>query len=152
MQTHLAVMMRAMTDSPPEQTWATFVRVSQAALSAVEHDLKAAGLPPLGWYDVLLELRRAGADGLRPFELQEHTLLAQYNVSRLADRVVRAGYAARQPFPDDARGHVLQITAEGRALLKRMWPVYRRAIADRFTQKLTVTDQRNLARILQKLR
>jgi hypothetical protein len=28
--------------------------------------VKAAGLPPLEWYDALLELGRAGADGLRP--------------------------------------------------------------------------------------
>lgn len=141
-----------MTATPPEPTWATFIRVSQAALAAVERDLKAAGLPPLAWYDVLLELRRAGSAGLRPFELQEHTLLAQYSVSRLVDRLVRTGYAARGPFPGDARGHVLQITGAGRALLKRMWPAYRRAIASHFGNKLTASDRRDLTRILQKLR
>ena len=51
------------------------------AIEAVEARLKAADLPPLGWYDVLLELEKAGEAGLRPFELQARLLLPQYGVS-----------------------------------------------------------------------
>ena len=140
-----------MNDAAAAPAWVDFVRVSQATLAAVEHDLKAAGLPPLAWYDVLLELRRAAPGGLRPFEIQDRMLLAQYHVSRLTDRLVRAGHAVRRPFPGDARGHVLHITASGRALLKRMWPVYRRAISRHFAEKLSAGDQRHLQRILRRL-
>ena len=81
--------------NPSEQAitaWARLVRTSQSLLPAVEADLKAQGFPPLAWYDALLELRRAGAEGLRSFELQEQMLLAQYNLSRLTDRLQKAGY------------------------------------------------------------
>jgi DNA-binding MarR family transcriptional regulator len=120
-------------------------------LEAVEADLKAAGMPALVWYDALLELRRSDPEGLRPFELQERMLLAQYNLSRLLDRIVKAGYAERRPCPEDGRGHVLHITGTGRELLQAMWPVYREAIARRFADRLGDSDAAELGRLLGKL-
>lgn len=131
--------------------WARLLRASQAILGAVEADLKAKGFPPLAWYDALLELRRAGAGGLRPFELEREMLLAQYSLSRLTDRLARAGHIERIPCQDDARGHILKITPQGKKLLKRMWPAYRAAIAHHFADKLSDTDAAALARILGKL-
>lgn len=117
-------------------TWARLVRVSQSLLAAVEADLKREGFPPLAHYDALLELRRAGTRGLRPFELQREMLLAQYNVSRLVDRIVRAGHAERRPSDIDGRGHTLHITPAGRDLLRRMWPAYAKAIRAHFAERL----------------
>ena len=131
--------------------WARLVRVSQSLLSAVDADLKAQGLPSLIWYDALLELKRAGSRGLRPFELQQEMLLAQYNLSRLSDRLVKAGYAERLPCDDDGRGFVLRITAPGRNLLKKMWPVYRTVLRRRFADKLDDGEVKALAAILGKL-
>ena len=48
------------------------------------------GHPPLAWYDALLEIEKAGPDGLRPFELRKLLLLPQYGTSRLLDRMVTA--------------------------------------------------------------
>ena len=133
------------------QAWAKLVRVSQSLLPRVEADLKDAGLPPLAWYDALLELRRAGRAGLRPYALQQEMLLAQYNLSRLADRLIASGYVERQPCVEDGRGHVLVITADGRAIAKRMWPVYRDAIRRHFADKLGDRDIKTLTAIMDKL-
>lgn len=142
-----------MTESPDDGAlWARFMRVSQAVLAAVESDLKAAGLPPLAWYDVLLELRRVAPEGLRQFELQPRLLLAQYNLSRLIDRLDRAGYVRRSPCPEDGRAQVISLTEKGRALIDAMWPSYRAAIAERFGGKLDEADARALGAILEKLR
>lgn len=130
--------------------WARLVRVPQAVLAAVEADLKAAGLPPLSWYDALLELARTRT-GLRHFELERHMLLAQYNLSRLVERLEKAGYIERQPCPEDGRGQVLRITPSGRALLKRMWPVYGAAIARHVGSRLTQAEARQLAELLGRL-
>lgn len=62
-----------MSDKPSEATiraWARLMKAQHRTLGAIEGALKAAGLPPLAWYDVLLETERAGKDGLRPFELE----------------------------------------------------------------------------------
>ena len=61
--------------------WARLLKASAKLLDAVERDLKQAGLPPLAWYDALLELHRARPDGLRPGDLEKEMLLPQYNVS-----------------------------------------------------------------------
>jgi hypothetical protein len=45
---------------------ARVVRVSVRVLQAVEEELKTAALPPLSWYDLVLELLRAEPGGLRP--------------------------------------------------------------------------------------
>jgi len=140
-----------MTEPDDTALWAQFLRVSQAVLGAVEADLKAAGHPPLAWYDALLELRRAGAAGLRPYLLGERMLLAQYTLSRLIERLDRAGLVERHPCPEDGRGQVVRITAAGRALLDRVWPDYRAAIARRMLDRLEPEDAAALARILDKL-
>ena len=115
-----------MSDKPAEgtiRTWARLMKAQNQALGSVEGALKAAGLPPLAWYDVLLETERAGKDGLRPFELERAMLLAQYNLSRLVDRMAAAGYVERRPCANDGRGHLIAITEAGRAMRRRMWPV-----------------------------
>lgn len=120
-----------MADSPSDavvRAWARLVKAEHHVLRAVETDLRRAGLPPLAWYDALLELRRGPAEGLRPHELERRMLLAQHGLSRLLARLERAGCIARQPAPHDARGHLVTITEAGRELMRRMWPVYGAAI------------------------
>jgi DNA-binding MarR family transcriptional regulator len=133
------------------RAWARLVRAQQQALAAVEADLKAAGFPPLGWYDVLLELSRADGGELRPFALEQQLLLAQYNLSRLIDRLETAGYVERRTCPEDGRGQVVAITASGRALVKRMWPTYRAAIGRHVGAKLSEDEAARLATLLGKL-
>lgn len=129
--------------------WARLLRAQRKALDGVEADLKAAGFPPLGWYDALLELRRAGAEGLRPLQLEPRLLLEQHNISRLVDRLVQARFVARKPCPEDRRGYILTLTDQGADLLRRMWPVYRAAIQRHVGSKLaSEADAVRLAELL----
>lgn len=131
------------------QAWVHLVRAQTAVLGAVEADLKKAGLPPLAWYDVLLELRRAEGKALRPLEIESRLLLPQHNVSRLLDRLERAGYVARRPHPTDGRGQMIHLTEVGEALLNTMWPVYRAAIGQHLGDKLRDdAEATELARLL----
>ena len=132
------------------RAWARLVRAQQQALTAVESDLKAAGFPPLGWYDVLLELSRADGGELRPFALEQELLLAQYNLSRLIDRLEKAGYVERRTCREDWRGQVVAITSSGRTLVKRMWPSYRAAIGRHVGAKLSEDEAARLASLLGK--
>lgn len=133
------------------RAWARLVRAHRAALGVVEARLKAAGLPGLDWYDALLELERAGATGLRPFELQKELLFAQYNLSRLVDRLDAAGHVARKASAADGRGQVLTITASGRALRRRMWAVYAEAIEAAIGRHLADAEAGRLGDLLARL-
>ena len=133
--------------APVELAWARLIRAHRVALSGVERALKENGLPPLSWYDALLELKRE-TDGLRASELEARMLLPQYNVSRLVDRLEKAGYIARRIDPEDGRGRILTLTAEGRTILKRMWPVYADAITRFMGDPLDEEEAETLARLL----
>jgi DNA-binding MarR family transcriptional regulator len=133
------------------RTWARLMKAQRLALASIERGLKEAGLPPLGWYDVLLEVERAGGDGLRPFELERAVLLAQYNLSRLVDRIEGAGYVERRACEDDGRGQLIAITAAGKAIRRKMWPVYAQAIEIAMGQHLSVKDAESLDAILGRL-
>jgi DNA-binding MarR family transcriptional regulator len=119
------------------QAWVRLMRAQRLTLSSIEQALKSAGLPPLVWYDVLLELERAGDEGLRPFELEREMLLAQYNLSRLTDRIEKAGYVERRACEGDGRGQIIAVTAAGKNMRRRMWAIYgpaiQKAIGGRFS-------------------
>lgn len=143
-----------MNEKPAEvevRAWARLVRASQAVIGAIEADLKAAGLPSLHWYDVLLELDGARNGELRPSELAEQTLFERYSITRLVDRLESRGLVERIPCPEDARGAVVRITEEGRALRRAMWPVYAEAIRKRFAARLDAGEAEQLAGLLAKL-
>lgn len=134
------------------EAWAGLIRVSQHLLAQVERDLRQADFPPLAWYDVLLELSRAKMGALRPYELQQTMLLAQYNLSRLLERMVEAGYVERRVCPSDKRGQYAAITDSGKALLRDMWPVYADALQRHVGAKLTEREATTLTRLLGKLK
>lgn len=130
--------------------WARLMRSSQSIFAAIEGELKLAGFPPLGWYDVLLELRRAEGP-LRPFALQQRLLIAQHNMSRLLDRLEVESYVRRSASAQDGRGQDISITDQGRALLRQMWPTYRAAIGRHLGAHITDDEAAMLAVLLGKL-
>jgi len=99
----------------------------------------------------LTELERkvvAGDQDLRPFELAREMLLAQYNLSRLIDRIEEAGYAERRACADDGRGQVIMITAAGREMRRRMWGVYGPAIQRAMGEHLSAKELEGLDALL----
>ena len=142
-----------MMEIPSEETvlaWARLVKAQRVVLGAVEDDLKAAGFPPLGWYDVALELRRAKR-ALRPVEIEARLLMAQSNLSRLLERMVAAGYLARAECAGDKRGTEMTLTEAGHKLLQAMWPVYRAAIQRHVGARLRDGEAAGLAAALGRL-
>jgi DNA-binding MarR family transcriptional regulator len=106
----------------------------------------------LSWYDVLLELSRDETAGMRALELESKLLLPQYGLSRLLDRIEKAGYIERQVCKADRRGKVLYITQSGEDIRQRMWPVYQKAILDILGKKLSKKEAEQFVLTLSKLR
>lgn len=131
--------------------WARLIRASTHVLAAVEADLKTQGFPPLGWYDVLLELKREPGGALSPSDIESRTLLAQYNISRLLARLETAGYVSKEKSETDGRSVTVRLTGEGEELLKCMWPAYAAAIHRHFASRLVKGDADRLGAILSRL-
>ena len=132
-------------------TWIRLMRIQSRVLGAVEQDLKKAGFPPLAWYDALLELTRAPAGEMRPVELERQMLIPQYSTSRLIDRLVEDGLAARRECKIDKRGQFVEITEAGRELQKRMWSAYSAAIEKHVGSKLSDAEAARLCGLLDRL-
>ena len=131
--------------------WIRLMRIQSRVLDAVEQDLKRAGFPPLSWYDALLELSRAPSGEMRPVELEKQMLIPQYSTSRLIDRLVDEGLAARRECRSDKRGQFVEITETGRELQKKMWSAYSAAIEKHVGSKLSDSDALTLCSLLDRL-
>ena len=131
-----------------EKAWISLIRVQQVLLTKVERSLKAANLPPLSWYDVLLELSHDSDAGLRQYEIGDRVLLNKHNLSRLIDRLEQEGLLKRQICETDGRGNVIKITKKGMQLKSEMWRVYAKAIQELMGEPLTVSQTRSLVEIM----
>lgn len=130
--------------------WARLLRAHKVLLEQVQGALAQAELPPLEWYDVLLELDLAEGKRLRLSDLGERIALSRSNVTRLCDRLENEGLLTREKCEEDRRGLFAALTPEGVALRKRMWPVYRQAIQAFFAAHLTQQEAEVLAGLLQR--
>jgi DNA-binding MarR family transcriptional regulator len=145
---------QAADQAPPEavtDAWVRLIRAGREVAGRIEADLKAAGFPPLAWYDVLLSLKKAGNGQRTPREVEQEVLFEQYNLSRLLDRMEAEGLVKRIPYPGDRRRQLIEITEEGRALQRRMWAVYGPAISRYVGCRLAEGEAGQLAGLLQKL-
>ena len=138
-----------MTDLAKKEirAWNRLSRVHALVTGALDARLKGAGLPPASWYPILSALGKADVAGLRPFEIEEATGEAQYNVSRLLDRMAKAGVVLRSPCEDDRRGWRVALAEPGRAMHARMWEVYAACLAESFVDPLSGKQIRALDEI-----
>ena len=131
--------------------WIRLMRVQSQVLNAVEQELKKAGYPPLAWYDALVELSRAPSGEMRPVELEKQMLIPQYSTSRLIDRLVDEGLAARRECKIDKRGQFVEITEAGRELQRKMLLAYSAAVERHIGSKLSDFDALKLCELLDQL-
>ena len=131
------------------RAWSHFLGTQPLAVRAIERRLAAAGQPPFAWYDVLLELERAGGRE-RIGTLAEKLVVEPYNMTRLLDRLERAGLLRRERATGDRRGALAVLTDAGRTTRRRMWPLYEKAILEVFSS-LTDNDAESLIRIMKKV-
>jgi DNA-binding MarR family transcriptional regulator len=125
--------------------WRAVLRTHAAVIEEVERALAAADLPPLAWYDVLWALREAPSGRLRMGELAERVTISRGGLTKLVDRIEEAGLLERRPCRTDRRGFDAVLTRRGKAMLRRMWPVYAETLDRVFARELTPEQARAVA-------
>ncbi|MEO8008799.1 MAG: MarR family transcriptional regulator [Betaproteobacteria bacterium] len=131
--------------------WALFLTAHAVLVEKIEVRLGNAGLPPLAWYDVLWALERAGDRRLRMGELADMAVITRSNLTRLVDRLEAAGLVERERAEDDRRGAFALITAQGRAMRRKMWPFYAAAIKELFEDHITERDATQMGGALRRI-
>lgn len=115
----------------------------------MEQALKQAELPDLSWYDVLWALEEAPDHRLRLHELAAALVLQRSNLTRLVDRLERAGFVKRERCGHDRRGAFAAITQAGLEMRQQMWHVYSQAICTHFAQRLNEEQILALTQVLE---
>ncbi len=128
-----------MAVDPKGHAWAILLTAHAVLVERIEAALAKAKLPPLAWYDLLWELEKANGR-LRMHELARRVVLSRSNLTRLADRMQSAGLIARAASAEDGRGYDVVLMRAGRALRKKMWPVYLAQIERLFARHVTTEE------------
>jgi DNA-binding MarR family transcriptional regulator len=84
-------------------------------------------------------------------ELARAVVLSRSGLTRLVDRLEKAGLLRREPDPADRRGSFAVLTDEGAAMRERMWPIYAQGIAEHFGDALDDEEAKTLTRALERV-
>jgi DNA-binding MarR family transcriptional regulator len=125
-------------------------RVARRLEEAQDEFFAALGLKP-GWLDVLSALRRAGEPyRLTPTRLALDALISTAGMTNRLDRLEQAGLVRRLPDPDDRRGVLVELTADGRELVDSAVDAHR-GLSKRLLGGLDAREREQLDRLLRKL-
>ena len=138
-------------DTPQMEAFRDLMRAQAELGRRLDHDLQeAAGLSIIE-YVVLLTLRYAPGGSLPVGDLSCEVHLTKSGVTRLVDRMERAGTVERLADGDDRRCVRASITEKGRAELRKAWPIHRRGIDEYFGARLSDAEAASLSRLLRKV-
>jgi DNA-binding MarR family transcriptional regulator len=131
--------------------WRTFLRAHATVLSKLERELERDADIPLAWYDVLLTLAQAPDRRLRMAELADRVLLSRSGLTRLVDRIERAGLVRREPSQDDARGTYTVLQPQGLQRLRKAVPVHLAGVQRHWLAHFDDDELRALGALLKRI-
>jgi DNA-binding MarR family transcriptional regulator len=125
--------------------WAGFLRSHAMLIRELDDELTRAHGLPLSSYDVLVQLATAPDDRMRLSQLADAVLLSRSGLSRLVARLVDQGLVERIECKSDARGAFAALTELGRTRLDEARETHRSGVRQRFLDRLSEAQQRQLA-------
>ena len=134
------------------EAWRKYYTSFWRVFAAIESDLESAGLPSLSWYDALYELYMAPDRHLRMSELARSALLSRSGLTRLVDKLEKAGLIRRKACPTDGRVQHAELTDKGVEVLRKIWPVYRAGITKYFAAHVTEAEARQVTELFGRVR
>lgn len=138
-------------DDPRITSFGRLVEAHARLTDVLDKELQEAVGLPLLWYGVLLHVGRS-PEGRRPMgELVDATAFTSGGVTRLVDRMERAGYVVRHPCPTDRRVQYVCLTDRGKDMLERATEVHLRGIQEHLVDVLGEDRVAELAGLLANL-
>lgn len=132
-------------DDGHKQAWIRFFQAHGLITKAIDVRLRVAGMVPMDVYDVLYVLEGAPEGRLRMSELASRVLLTRSGMTRMTDRLEKAGLLRRASCPEDRRVQYVSITDLGLSERARAWEVYREGIAELFAAHVTDDEAATLS-------
>lgn len=133
------------------EAWRAFLTAHARVVDVLERELREREQLPLTWYDVLVQLSEAEGHRLRMQELATRILLSKSGLTRLIDRMERAGYVERSPCEDDRRGTWATMTDAGYERIRRTAPTHLGGVREHFADHLSDDETAHLTAALTRI-
>src|SRR3954470_12338712 len=88
---------------PHREAWIAIAQTHAAVTGRLQEVLTAAELPPLAWFEVLATLDRAPEQRLKMGDLAEALVITRCGLTKLVDRLIKAGLLERTFCETDRR-------------------------------------------------
>ena len=141
----------ALREDPRITTVGLFVELAGALSAGMNKDMDRECGIPMTWFEVLLRLGRSPGHRLRMVELANQISFTDSGLSRLADRMERAGLIDRELDRTDRRGTLAVLTPAGEDLLDRALAVHLDGAQARIFDHLGERDVAAFERLLRTL-
>jgi DNA-binding MarR family transcriptional regulator len=140
------------TDSPHGDAWGSLTRTHAAIVGRLQEALAAADFPPLPWYEVLATVAEAPEQRMRMGDLAEALVITRGGLTKLVDRLVKAGLLERTFCETDRRVSYATLLPTGAETLAEMRPVVIAELRSAFAAKLSVAEAEELRETLERVR
>jgi len=141
-----AVAFRKLTDDQLA-AWSGFLLGHAQIVRALDAELEREHRLPLSSYDVLIQLSLVPDRRLRMFELADAIVLSRSGLTRLVDRLERAGLVERERGETDPRQMYARLTERVLEVLADATPTHIAGIKERFLERLSDEQTKQLAAI-----
>lgn len=141
----------AESDELPLRAWRAVLRGHNRVLRGLDVELTERYGLSFRAFELLSRLSRAPGACVRMSELATMVLLTPSGATRLVDQLVERGLLARKSLPSDARAQLVVLTPEGRALLRRAYKGYGRAVQRLFADHFTPEQLTSIAETFEAL-
>lgn len=147
-----AAASQACGGDPHREAWLALARTHAAVTSRMQEALTAAGLPPLAWFEVLATLAEAPEQRLKMGELAEALVITRGGLTKLVDRLIKAGLLERTFCETDRRVSYATLLPAGVELLAEMRPVVSGELEVAFASRLSQDQAEELRETLERVR
>ncbi len=131
--------------------WGALTRTHAAVAQRLQDALAQAELPPLPWYEVLESVAEAPEQRLKMGDLAEALVITRGGLTKLVDRLVKAGLLERTFCETDRRVSYATLCPAGRELLAEMRPILTAELKTAFAANLTARQAEELRETLQRV-
>ncbi len=138
-------------DSEELGAWRGLLRVHAELTRALDTELNEAHGLPLSSYEVLLFISAEPGGRMRMSELADSVLLSRSGLTRLVDRLERAGLLERVQCDEDARGYFAQITPAGRRAFDEARRTHLEGVRRLFLSRFSREELRELGELWERV-
>jgi DNA-binding MarR family transcriptional regulator len=140
------------TCSPHHEAWRSLAQTHAAVSGRLQDALAAAELPPLAWFEMLAALAAVDGQRMKMGELAEALVITRGGLTKLVDRLVKAGLIERTFCDTDRRVSYATLLPAGAELLGEMVPVVSAELELAFAARISERQAHQLRGTLDTIR